>query len=138
MPVPQTIIRARRGKDSPLPSPRARIGRSAEIIAAAELGNRGYKIIASNYRCRAGEVDLVAKEGDCIVFVEVRCKRTSDYGTPAESITHSKIRKLVATAEHYLYEHNLADVACRFDVVEVVAVDRKLVVKDVIRDAFTA
>ena len=121
-----------------MPSPRSRIGRSAEIIAAAELGRRGYRIVASNYRCRLGEIDLVANEGDSLVFVEVRCKRTSEYGTPAESITASKMRKLVATAEHYLCEHALADVACRFDVVEVVSVDGKLVIKDVIRDAFTA
>jgi putative endonuclease len=119
-------------------SARSRIGRSAEIAAAAELGRRGYRIIASNYRCRAGEIDFVADEGGCLVFVEVRCKRTNDYGTPAGSITPAKMRKLVATAEHYLFEHNLADIACRFDVVEVVAVDGKLVVKDILRDAFTA
>ena len=121
-----------------MPSPRARIGRSAEIIAAAELGKRGYEIVASNYRCRRGEIDLIAREGDCLVFVEVRCKRTSEYGTPAESITVSKIRKLVATAEDYLETQGLVDVICRFDVVEVVAADGKLVVKDVLRDAFTA
>ncbi len=121
-----------------MPSPRSRIGRSAEIAAAAELGRRGYRIVASNYRCRSGEIDLIANEGDSLVFVEVRCKRTSEYGTPAESITPAKIRKLVTTAEHYLTEHGSTDVICRFDVVEVVAVDGKLVVKDVIRDAFTA
>jgi len=121
-----------------LPSPRSRIGRSAEIAAAAELGRRGYRIVASNYRCRSGEIDFIANEGDSLVFIEVRCKRTNDYGTPAESITSAKIRKLAATAEHYLVEHGSTDVACRFDVVEVVSVGGKLVVKDVIRDAFTA
>lgn len=121
-----------------MPSPRSRVGRSAEIAAAAELGRRGYSIVASNYRCRRGEIDLVANEGDSLVFVEVRCKRTDEYGTPAESITAAKMRKLIATAEHYLVEHGSTDVACRFDVVEVVASDGKLVVKDIIRDAFTA
>lgn len=121
-----------------MPSPRARIGRSAEILAATELGKRGYRIVTSNYRCRSGEIDLIADENGSLVFVEVRCKRTNAYGSPAESITASKIRKLVATAEHYLHENELRDVACRFDVVEVVMTNGKLVVSDVIRDAFTA
>ena len=121
-----------------MPSARSRIGRSAEIAAAAELGRRGYRIIASNYRCRAGEIDFVANEGECLVFVEVRCKRTNEYGTPAESITPAKMRKLVSTAEHYLVERGLTDTACRFDVVEVVSEGGKLVVKDILRDAFTA
>lgn len=107
-------------------------------MAAAELGKRGYRIVASNYRCRRGEIDLIAQEGDSLVFVEVRCKRTNTFGTPAESITPSKVRKLVLTAQHYLEEQGLGDVACRFDVVEVVAEDGKLVVKEVLRDAFTA
>lgn len=121
-----------------MPSPRARIGRSAEIVAAAELGKRGYRIVASNYRCRAGEIDLIAQERDSLVFIEVRCKRTNEYGTPAESITASKMRKIITTAEHYLNENGIADAACRFDVVEVVMAEGKLVVSDVIRDAFTA
>ena len=119
-------------------SSRSRLGRSAEIAAAAELGKRGYRIVASNYRCRSGEIDLIAREGDCLVFVEVRCKRTNDYGSPAESITSAKVRKLITTAEHYIEEQALEDSICRFDVVEVVAVDGRLIVKEVLRDAFTA
>ena len=121
-----------------MPSARSRIGRSAEILAAGELGKRGYRIVASNYHCRSGEIDLIAEESDSLVFVEVRCKRTNEYGTPAESITAAKMRKLIATAEHYLDANGLTDVACRFDVVEVILSDGKLVVSDVIRSAFTA
>ena len=120
-----------------MPSPRSRLGRSAEILAAAELGKRGYEIITSNYHCRMGEIDLIAKDGDCLVFVEVRCKRTAEYGTPAESITPSKVRKLYATAQQYLLDQELGDVACRFDVVAVGAENGSLVVREVIRDAFT-
>ena len=120
-----------------MPSPRSRIGRSAEIAAAAELGRRGYRIIASNYRCRYGEIDLIANEGDSLVFVEVRCKRNNGFGTPAESITPAKQKKLIITAQHYLSESGSEDVACRFDVVEVVPVDGKLCVVDIIRDAFS-
>lgn len=121
-----------------MPSFRNRTGLSAEIAAAAELGRLGYRIVASNYRCRRGEIDLVAFDGDTLVFIEVRSKRTDRYGTPAESVTRSKQEKLVATAEHYLDTHGIKDVQCRFDVVEVTPVAGKLAVKNVIRDAFTA
>ncbi len=114
-----------------------RTGRSAEILAAAELGRRGYRVIASNYRCREGEIDLVADEGGCIVFVEVRCRRSRAYGEPAASITPEKMRKLGIAAERFLEERGLSDAACRFDVVEVEADNGKLVVASVIRDAFT-
>ena len=119
-------------------SARSRLGRSAEIAAAAELGRRGYRIIGSNYRCRSGEIDLIAEESGSIVFVEVRCKRTEAFGSPAESITVPKRRRLIATAQHYLHERDLTDVDCRFDVVEVTLSSGKLTVRDVIRDAFGA
>lgn len=119
-----------------MPSPRSRVGQSGEIAAAAELGRRGYVIIASNYRCRSGEIDLIARDGVSLVFVEVRCRRSDTYGTPAESVTVSKQHKLIATALHYLSESGLGDVECRFDVVEVVSRDGKLHVSDVIQNAF--
>lgn len=121
-----------------MPSPRARIGRSAEIAAAAELGVRGYRIITSNYRCRQGEIDLIARDGDCLVFVEVRCRRTNEYGTPAESITLAKQRKLIITAQHYIDDLGLGDCECRFDVVEVSSRGGKLYVSDIIKNAFSA
>ena len=120
-----------------MPTARSRIGRSAEIAAAAELGKRGYRIVGSNYRCRRGEIDLIAWEGGSLVFVEVRCKRTDAYGSPAESVTVSKRRKLIAAAESYLEEHPLDGAACRFDVVEVTTADGKLCVSQVIPDAFS-
>ncbi|MCL5736710.1 MAG: YraN family protein [Actinobacteria bacterium] len=120
-----------------MPSPRARIGRSAEIAAAAELGRRGYRIVGSNYRCRFGEIDLIAEESGSLVFVEVRCKRTDTFGTPAESITIAKCAKIAAAAQFYLNERGIEDMACRFDVVEVGACDGRLCVTQVIRDAFS-
>lgn len=121
-----------------MPSPRARIGQSAEIAAAAELGKRGYRIITSNYRCRQGEIDLIARDGDCLVFVEVRCRRTNSFGTPAESVTTAKQRKLLITAQQYLSEYDMGDCECRFDVVEVATVNDKLQVTDIIKNAFSA
>lgn len=121
-----------------MPTPRSRLGKSAEIAAAAELGRRGYRIIASNYSCRAGEIDLIAEHDDSLVFVEVRCKRSNAFGTPAESVTPAKQHKLIATAEHYLEANNLWDRACRFDVVEVLVINDKLTVSDILQNAFTS
>jgi putative endonuclease len=114
---------------------RVRLGRSGEIAAAAELGRRGYKIVASNYRGPHGEIDLIARDGNCLVFVEVRSRRTNDFGTPAESVTPAKQRKIAATAQHYLDENKIKDVNCRFDVVEVMPRDGKLVA-EVMTNAF--
>jgi putative endonuclease len=118
-----------------LPTARSRLGRSAEIAAAAALGKLGYHIVASNFRCRHGEIDLIAKEGGYLVFIEVRCKRNDSYGTPAESITPAKQRKISITAQHYLHAHNIKDIDCRFDVAAVTLVDGKLSV-DIIKNAF--
>jgi putative endonuclease len=120
-----------------MPSARSRIGRSAEIAAASELGRLGYRIVASNYRCRLGEIDFIAEESGSLVFVEVRCKRTDAFGSPAESITAAKRGRIAAVAQWYLDERGLKDVDCRFDVVEVGARDGRLSVSQVIRDAFS-
>jgi len=107
-------------------------------VAAAELGRRGYRIVASNYRCRSGEIDFVAQESGCLVFIEVRCKRSDSYGTAAESVTRSKQAKIVAAAERYLDEMSVSDTDCRFDVVTVVPRSGRLEVDEIIRDAFQA
>ncbi len=120
-----------------MPSPRSRVGRSAEIAAAAELGRRGYRIAGANYRCRWGEIDLIAYDGDTLAFIEVKCRRTSTFGAPAESVTPAKQQKLVLTAQHYLDAHHLTNTPCRFDVVEVVELDGKLIVSEVLKNAFT-
>ena len=137
VPVPQEVVFAHCREDCQLQTPRARLGRSAEIAAAAELGRRGYRIIASNYRCRRGE--STSSPATMIRWCSSKSAANFDaYGTPAESVSPAKQRKLIATARNYLAEKNLWDTACRFDVVEVVQVDGKLVVSDVIRDAFSA
>jgi len=96
----------------------------------------GYRILAHNYRCPAGEVDLVALDGDCLVFVEVRTRRGDLWGTPEESVTPAKMARLVRVAEHYLADLDAEDVDWRIDVVAV-EVDRRGRVRrlDVVRDA---
>jgi len=91
-------------------------GGPAEDLAAAYLERRGLKILARNYRCRFGEIDLVAASGAALVFVEVRARASEAFGGAAASITAAKRRRLVAAARHYLARHR-QDRACRFDVV---------------------
>ena len=96
---------------------RANSGDDAEARAAAFLEAKGLSIIERNYRCRFGEIDLVAKNGATLVFVEVRSRASDAFGGAAASITAAKRRKLLATARYYLRCHGARDAACRIDVV---------------------
>ena len=80
------------------------IGRIGEGLARAHLEAKGYRVVASNYRCRWGEVDLVARDGPVWVFVEVRARRGDAYGAPEESLTQNKARRLTLTAQSFLSE----------------------------------
>ncbi|SUX54328.1 YraN family protein [Chromobacterium vaccinii] len=91
-------------------------GRDAEDRALALLQARGLKLVARNWHCRGGELDLIMRDGDALVFVEVRHRGGSRFGGAADSITAAKQRKLMLAAEVYLSSHNL-DSPCRFDAV---------------------
>lgn len=91
-------------------------GRRAEERAAEFLRSRGYEIIARNYRWQGGEVDLIARDGDCLVFVEVKARSSRAYGLPEEAITPRKRQRLLRTAQRYLQQHP-TELAVRFDVV---------------------
>ncbi len=86
-------------------------------MAEAFLRRRGYRILARNYRCPLGELDLVAEERGVLVFVEVKTRRTDRAGTGAEAIAPYKRRRLLRLARYYLAAHGLAEVPCRFDIV---------------------
>ena len=91
-------------------------GRHAEDIAATFLQQQGLALVARNYQCRFGEIDLIARDGDTLVFVEVRMRANDAFGGAAASITARKRDKLLRTARHYL--SGLARTpACRFDAV---------------------
>ncbi len=94
-----------------------RKGRAAEARACHHLQARGLVLVERNYRCKGGEIDLVMRDGDCLVFVEVRLRRSSRYGTGAESIDRHKQRRLLHAASHYLQARRLWNQATRFDVV---------------------
>jgi len=85
---------------------RQRLGRHGEDLAARHLAAKGYTIVAQNWRHQAGELDLVARDGDCLAFVEVRTRRGRTFGTPEESITLAKKARLAALAETYVEEHD--------------------------------
>jgi putative endonuclease len=98
---------------------RQRFGRLGERLAAGALEQRGYRIVERNFRCRAGEMDLVAEEGQDLVFVEVKTRRGAERGLPEEAVDGRKARKLQEIAYGYLEKHNLADCSWRIDVVAV-------------------
>ncbi len=83
---------------------RRAVGRQAEHLATLFLQRKGYGIIARNWRCRQGEIDLIARDGACLVFVEVRARRSAARGLAEESITSAKQHRLIALAEAYLYD----------------------------------
>lgn len=99
--------------------PRQSLGQLGERLAAAHLEKRGYRILASNFRCRYGEIDLIAEEGQDLVFVEVKTRRGIARGLPEEAVDSRKARKLQEVAFFYLDLHELADCAWRIDVVAV-------------------
>jgi len=94
-------------------------GRRGEEVAAAYLAKAGYEILARNWRCPLGELDIVAREGDTLVFVEVRSRRTAGFGAPEESVGFAKQQQLSRLAACYLNRHGLANIPARFDVAAV-------------------
>ncbi|MEE9332142.1 MAG: YraN family protein [Methylophilaceae bacterium] len=95
-------------------------GLEAEKIAATFLTNNGLKLVMQNYHCRFGEIDLIMKEAETLVFIEVRLRSNNQFGGAGASITIHKQQKLIATAQHFLQIHNAkskGEAACRFDAI---------------------
>jgi len=100
--------------------PRQALGRRGERFAERYLERAGLRIIARRFRLRCGEIDLIALDGECVVFVEVKTRRSGAYGLPGESVTPSKQRKISRVALAFLGGRGWLERACRFDVVEIV------------------
>jgi putative endonuclease len=98
------------------PTPAQAAGGDAEDRAATLLARHGLAIVERNYRTRLGEIDLVAREGECLVFVEVRSRAGDAYGGALESITPQKRRRIVAAARQYINRYARVP-PCRFDVI---------------------
>ena len=115
---------------------RQKLGLAGEEMAATELERLGYQILDRRFRSRFGEIDLIARDGATVVFVEVKTKIDSRFGDPAEMVTVQKQRRLVSMAEEYVSAHSLCNTPCRFDVVAVdasIAPVRITVYKDAFR-----
>jgi len=97
--------------------PRRLLGDAGEDLAAATLKKQGYKILERNYLTPLGEVDLIAREGQTYVFIEVKTRRQERFGAPQEAVTLAKQRKLRRLADYYLRQKRLEEVSVRFDVV---------------------
>jgi putative endonuclease len=95
------------------------IGRLGENLAAEHLKNQGYSLIETNYRCPRGEIDIIAQEGECIVFTEVRTKTGNGFGTPEESVTSAKKKHLIESAYTYLEEKDKQQADWRIDFIAV-------------------
>jgi putative endonuclease len=98
---------------------RQSLGKRGEDLACAELEKRGYVIVHRRFRTRCGEIDIVAQDGEVLVFVEVKARSNGNFGTPLESVTWQKQQRLSRMAASYLCVNRLTNVACRFDVVSI-------------------
>lgn len=96
------------------------LGSTGESLASEYLTSRGFKIVLRNYRCKFGEIDIIAKDADTLVFIEVKTRSSSRFGSPASAVTLKKQQQISKVASHYLQKENLFDSAIRFDVVSVI------------------
>ena len=111
------------------------MGDAGEDLAAAALKKQGYKILERNYVTPLGEIDLIARQGQVVVFVEVKTRTTDRFGGPREAVHSAKQARLRRLADYYLKQKRLGEVAVRFDVVGVTLSGDSLQV-EIIQDAF--
>jgi putative endonuclease len=116
---------------------RVALGRIGEDLACRELERRGYAIVARRYRRRGGELDIIARDGATLVFVEVKTRDGREFGGAAEAVTGLKRHRMVQLALDYLVRHRLTNCSCRFDVVSIELVDERPTI-EVFQNAFDA
>jgi putative endonuclease len=116
---------------------RRRLGNAGEDAAVRYLCQQGYVILERNFRCRWGEIDLIARDGRTLAFVEVKTRRSQRYGPAAAAVTLGKQRHLIKASQVYLSQRKKADELCRFDVVTV-ELNAQLPRIELIKDAFQA
>ncbi len=98
---------------------RKTLGDLGEQLALDHLKKKGYKLVETNYRCRLGEIDIVARQKNCLVFVEVRTKSSQEHGSPEESLTPTKQKHMIKCAYYYLQNHKKLPEHWRIDLVAV-------------------
>ncbi len=95
------------------------LGRAGEKLAVDFLKKKGFKILKTNYKVPVGEIDIIAQDGDAIVFIEVKTRTNDNYGMPCEAVDRKKQEKYYKTATFYLQKEKKTDSSCRFDVIEI-------------------
>jgi len=95
------------------------LGKWGEGKAKEYLMGKGYRILQENYKCKAGEIDLIGSHGGYLVFIEVKTRRSTSYGLPVEAVDHRKQQKYIKTALNYIKEKRMLNTNYRFDIVEV-------------------
>ena len=110
-------------------------GAAYEKLAGKDLEGQGYQILEYNFRCPAGEIDIIARDGEYLVFCEVKYRRDSRKGTPAEAVTRAKQKTISKCALFYMMMKGHDNVPCRFDVVEISGTKGKESVR-IIKNAF--
>lgn len=114
---------------------RQRFGRRSERLAVEYLKRTGYRILEINFRTRVGEIDIIARETDTIVFVEVKARASSRFGSPKGAVTATKQRKISMAALEYLKQSGQTAVRARFDVVAIDTADGKMDI-ELVKNAF--
>jgi putative endonuclease len=112
------------------------LGKTGEDLACRELERRGYAIIARRYRRRGGELDIIARDGTTMVFVEVKARQGHAFGEAAEAVNSVKRRRMARLARGYVARHRLTGCPCRFDVVSI-HFDEPCPVIEVYQNAFS-
>ncbi len=102
-----------------MPHARRRLGDRGEHIAETFLTERGYTLLARNYACAAGEIDLVCRDGDTLAFIEVKTRRGTAFGAPEEAVTSRKIAHIASAATQYMADYELETLPWRIDVVAI-------------------
>ena len=101
-------------------------GYLGEQIALNYLLKKGANILNRNYRIKSGEIDIIAKINEELVFIEVKSRNNIKFGYPAEAVNYNKIKKIINTAKYYILKNNLNNIPIRFDVIEVYLKDKKI------------
>lgn len=112
------------------------LGAFGEDLAAKYLEDNGYKVLERNFGSRTGEIDIIALDGDTMVFIEVKTRTGERFGMPSEAVSFLKQKKLVKTALYYMQTRRLLDYMSRFDVIEIVVDEENNRQINLIRDAF--
>lgn len=113
------------------------IGNFGEKAAEAYLKQEGYTILENNFKCKIGEIDIIAQDGDYITFVEVKTRYSQQFGIPAEAITYKKQVRIIKSAQIYILKKKLFNIDFRFDVIQVMTnTNNDTISIDLIKNAF--